>query len=500
MPLQTGLFADLIAEETRVTAAVRAALLEQRTSLENPQSPLSMPAEWMLDMFNGGRTDSGIRVSALTALNVVTLLSGVDLIGGKIGSLPCHIYERVISPLNGRAVHKISYDHDNYEMVHAAPNSEMTRQTFIKAYVAHAIVWGNGYAEIERNAGAEAVGYWPRNPAKTRPRRITKDITLDPTPWRPFPVQLKAGQLVYETTDWLEADPDEVDNLQLKRLIAPEDMLHVPGLALDGRIGQDTVWLARGVLGLALATEKFGAKYYANFAKPGGLLELPGLSKPDRDQAKQSWVEAQGGENSHRIAAMPQGTKFTPISNNPQDSQTLETREFIRTEIASLLHLPARMVGDTSRSGKNTTEQENQEILDYALMPWMTAIKLEWKRKLFPHPNVGRRPKSPYYVDFDTWEMTRADAASREKYYQTGSQNRYLCPNDIREKEKLNPIEQPWAEEFMMPINYTMADTPINPNTQDGAGNGEPSARGLHMHFNEDHRRVEAPKESNDQD
>lgn len=442
---------------------------EQRSSLENPQTPLSYPAEWLLDIFNGGRSNSGIRVSELTALRVVTFVSGVDLIAGKISSLPMHVYERNLSS-TGRAIHSIAYDHDYYDLIYLAPNEEMTRQTFLKAFLIHCLAWGNGYAEIQRDNANGVVAFWPLNPAKTKPRRLTTAIRLEATPWRPFPINLPAGELVYETTDTIDA----TTQAGVPRIIPKEDILHVPGISLDGRLGQSTVWLARETLGLALATEKFGAKYFANYARPGGILEMPmNLAAKDREKSKESWQEAQGGENSNRIAVMPPGFKWTPTSNNPVEAQSKETREFLRTEIAALLHLPARVLGDNSRSSKSSTEQENQEILDYSLSPWMAALKTEFKRKLFPHRGLGRTPKNPFFTDFDVSGMIRGDAASREKFYASGKQWGYLNTNDIHALENLNPIDEPWAEEYWIPVNMTLVSTPIDPTHQDGAGNGE---------------------------
>jgi len=472
MSLQTGIFTDLCASEGKLLAAERE---KQRSSLENPQTPLSFPAEWLLDIFNGGRTDSGIRVSELTALQVITLLSGVDLIAGKIASLPVHVYERQVSP-NGRTAHRVAYEHDSYDLIHSEPNDEMSRMTMLKAFLCHCLVWGNGYAEIQRDAGNLPVGLWPRNPSKTRPIRLTSSVTLDPAPWRPFPVTIPAGRLCFQTTDGMEdQDGSSVDarKSRAQRFIPLEDMLHVPGLALDGRLGQSTVWLARQTLGLALATEKFGAKYFANFAKPGGILELPvNMKEPEKENAKRSWREAQGGENSHGVAVMPPGFKFTPMSHNAQEAQTIETRSYIRTEIATLLHLPVRLVGDTSTKTRGSSEQENQELIDLCFDPWMTQIKQEWKRKLFPHKGIGRVPKNNFFVDFDLTEMRRPDAATREKFYASGRQWAYLNTNDIRGFEKLAPIDEPWAEEYWMPVNMTLVGTPIDPTHQDGAGNG----------------------------
>lgn len=356
----------------------------------------------------------------------------------------------------------------------------MSRFVFDKAYMAHVLAWGNGYAEIQRDSGNTAVGLWPRNPYKTRPHRLVESIRLEAEDWRPFPVVLRAGELVYKTTDGI----DEHDNSELdasrgsERIIPKEDMIHVPGLAFDGRIGQSVVWLARNVLGLALATEKFGAKYFANFARPSGILEGPNMTGPAKDVAKNSWMEAQGGENAHRVAFMPPGFKFTPISNKPDESQMVESEQAQAIKITSFFHVPAHMVGVGRITSRSNTEQMAQEYISYTLSPWIAALKLEYKRKLFPSSGIGRMPRNRFFVDFDLTDLQRADAGAREAFYASGRQWAYLNSNDIRAFEKLNPIEESWAEDYWMPINMTLADTPIDPNYQDGSGKGSKPGSG----------------------
>lgn len=470
MAMLTGIFSGLLeAERERAS--------EQRSSLENPQTPLSYPAEWLLDIWNGGRTDSGIRVSELTAFQSAIFLGCVDLIAGSIASLPLHVYERSMVA-NGRASHAIAYSHDLYDLIHLEPNPEMSRFTFLKAFLAHILAWGNGYAELQRDAGNGVVGIWPRNPYKTRPHRLMKPMRLAAEPWRPFPVDLPAGALVYRTTDGVdefdESDAD-AENPRGGRFIPAEDMLHVPGLAFDGRIGQSVVWLARQTIGLALAADKFGAKYFANFARPGGILISPATLTPQaREESKRSWMEAQGGENSHRVAMLPgPGWDFKPISNKPSESQMVETKNALRNEMCAIFHVPPRMLGDVEKGGRSSAEQDAQELIQYTFSPWITAIKLEWKRKLFPSSGIGRVPKSRFYVDFDLTDLIRADAASRQQFYAAGRQWGFLNTNDIRTFEKLNPIEETWAEDFWMPVNMTLADTPLDPNHQDGDGDGD---------------------------
>src|ERR1035441_2622249 len=314
-------------------------ILEQRSSLENPQTPLSYPVEWLLDIWNGGRTDAGIRVSELTAFQVGTFLSCIDLIAGTVASFPRAVYERQLSK-TGRLVHRIAYEHDYYDLFTTDPNAEMGGQTFFKAMLSHALAWPAAYAEIQRDGSNAAVAFWPRNPAKTRPRRLTQSLHLEPVPWRPFPTNLPAGTMGFEKTDGVDDGQDDDSQLNItrsRRIIPAEDMIHIPGLlSLDGRIGQGVVWLARNALGAILAMEKFGSKYFANFAKPGGILNVPmGIAPgtPPYNKARESWMEAQGGENSNRVAVMPPGYTFTPMSHNPQEAQTQEMRVFLRTEI-----------------------------------------------------------------------------------------------------------------------------------------------------------------------
>jgi len=106
MALQTGIFGELLAAQRDELAKRDPSALESRSSLENPQTPLSYPAEWLLDIFNGGRTDSGIRVSQITAFQASAFCSCVDLIASLIASFPKHVFERTIVK-NGRASHRL---------------------------------------------------------------------------------------------------------------------------------------------------------------------------------------------------------------------------------------------------------------------------------------------------------------------------------------------------------------------------------------------------------
>src|SRR6185437_5240687 len=97
---------------------------EFRSSLENPQTPLSFPAEWLLDIFNGGRTDSGVRVSEMVALQVSTVYACVNVISDGVSSLPLNVYKRSIE---GKRLRKtLAVDSSIWDLLANEPNAEMT--------------------------------------------------------------------------------------------------------------------------------------------------------------------------------------------------------------------------------------------------------------------------------------------------------------------------------------------------------------------------------------
>src|SRR6266568_1743859 len=337
---------------------------ERRNSLENPQTPLSFPAEWMLDAWNGSRTDSGIRVSEMTALQVSTLFQCVTIIANGI-TCPLNVYERLIE--DGQVGKRIAYKHPLFQFLNIRPNPEMTSATWRRTMQCHKLLWGNAYSEVEYDGANRVKAIWPRNPARTRPVRLTEGITFQGTFY-------KAGTMVYETFDPMGESQiiyEDNNNQQygFRRIVLPEDMIHLVGLSLDGRIGADVISLGRQAIGLALATEKYGAKFFGNGAVPNGLLSVPGdMTDVQWETLKRSWSEAHGGENAHKTGVLPPGVTYTKTGASPSEGQMLETRQHQRLEVAGIFNVPGHMVGVVSNdAGKSTVEQSAIEFKLFCL-------------------------------------------------------------------------------------------------------------------------------------
>ena len=428
-----------------ISRGVAGFLPEFRSSLENPSTPLSYPAEWLLDIFNGGRTDSGIRVSELTALQIATVYSCVDLISGGLAATDLNVYEQ-LDPRGKR----LAYEQDLHFILHDEPNAEMTAFTFIKTFMAHALLWTNAYAEIERDQAGRVMALWPRSPIATKPRRTIEPITVQGE-------RVPVGSIIFETTDGQSVDPNQP---QGPRFILAENMLHVPGLSLDGRLGKPVIELTRQVMGLSLATEKFGGKFFANGIRPPFMVEIPHtMDKVALENFRRSLQESQGGENMLRPIILEKGMVGKPFEIKANEAQYIETRKHQREDIGAIFHVPIRMLGESGRVNRSSAEQEAIELVQYTLRPWYKPLQSEFKRKLFPKTG---RTAFQFFPAFYYQELLTPDSESRAKLITVLKQWGVANTNDVRELFlDWNPLPGKAGETYWMPVNMMDASDPL---------------------------------------
>jgi HK97 family phage portal protein len=218
-------------------------------------------------------------------------------------------------------------------------------------------------------------------------------------------------------------------------ILRPEDVLHIPGLGFDGLVGYSPIAMAKNAIGLAIATEEYGSKFFANGATPGAVLEHPGLVK-DYEKLRESWNQAfRGSGNANKVAILEEGMKYTPISISPEQAQFLETRKFQINEIARIFRVPPHMVGDLEKSSFSNIEQQSLEFVKYTLDPWVVRWEQSIMRRLLTPDE-----KRTYYVKFNLDGLLRGDYQSRMNGYAIGRQNGWMSANDIRELENLDRI------------------------------------------------------------
>ena len=140
-------------------------------------------------------------------------------------------------------------------------------------------------------------------------------------------------------------------------------------------MGYSPIAMAKNAIGMAMACEEYGAKFFANGAAPSGVLEHPGTIK-DPSRVRESWQRTFGGSgNANKVAVLEEGMKYTPISISPEQAQFLETRKFQLDEIARIFRVPPHMIGDLEKSSFNNIEQQSLEFVKYTLDPWVSQVQ-----------------------------------------------------------------------------------------------------------------------------
>ena len=242
----------------------------------------------------------------------------------------------------------------------------------------------------------------------------------------------KNGHLYYKYTKSND-DAPTLENGSV--ILSPADVLHIPGLGFDGLVGYSPIAMAKNAIGLAIAAEEYGSKFYANGAAPSGVLEHPGTLK-DPGRVRESWQATFGGSaNANKVAVLEEGMKYTPISISPNEAQFLETRKFQINEIARIFRVPPHMVGDLEKSSFSNIEQQSLEFVKYTLDPWVIRWEQALQRTL-----LSKEEKKTVFFRFNLEGLLRGDYASRMNGYATARQNGWMSANDIRELEDLDRI------------------------------------------------------------
>ena len=257
--------------------------------------------------------------------------------------------------------------------------------------------------------------------------------------------------------------------------LKPTDVLHIPGLGFDGLVGYSPIAMAKNAIGMAIACEEFGAKFFANGAAPSGVLEHPGTIK-DPARVRDAWQSQFGGSsNSGKVAVLEEGMKYTPISISPEQAQFLETRKFQINEIARIFRVPPHMVGDLEKSSFSNIEQQSLEFVKYTLDPWIIRWEQSMARVL-----LSLDEKKEFFIKFNLEGLLRGDYQSRMNGYSIARQNGWMSANDIRELENLDRIPTEQGGDLylingsMLPLGSAGAYADINP-TETEETNEDPS-------------------------
>lgn len=351
-------------------------------------------------------TMSGMRVSADTAMQLSAVYRAVALVSGHMAMLPIVFYES--------GTRKRIKKHPLLKLLNKRPNRYQNAFEWREMLQGHLELRGNAYNEIISNARGEIVELMPRHPDKVKIE------------------QLDTGEYRYRIT--------AQDGTS--RTLARGEIWHIRGLSSNGITGLSVIECARESFGLGLAAQSYGARFFANDAKPsGGWIEYPGTikDKESRLAVREQMQDAQSAANRGKLMVLDRAMKYHEVGVSNSDAQFLETKKSTISDIARWFGVPPHKIGDLEKATFSNIEQQALEYIQDALQPRGTRLEFSIEAELlFDDEEID--------VEFDYKELLRGDSAARRAYYKDGILTGWLTRNEARldeGRESLLGLDEP---------------------------------------------------------
>lgn len=379
---------------------------------------LADPAPWLLDLFGATPALSGVTISPATAMRCTPVRAAVEAISESVGGLPLHVYER-----DGDARERAP-DHPAYAILHDQANDWTPASLFLEQVTRDALLWGNGYAFINRADGQ------PRELIRLAPSAITVEL------------------------DTLTSEPRyRLSDGTSNRMLDRRDVLHIQAPSIDGVKGASPVTECKEAIALAIVMERHAARLFGRGGRPSGLLKFPQrLGAETAKRIKQSWQAAHAGENSGGTAVLEEGGEFQALTLNSVDAQFQQLWQHSILEIARVFRVPPHLIFELGRATWGNAAEMGAAFLRFTLDRWLKTWQGEIRLKL-----IAPEDRSRFYAEFLVDDLLRSDLAARATAYSQLIAARVLNPNEVRAMENRAP--------------YDGGNAFLNPNTTAGGGN-----------------------------
>lgn len=397
-------------------------LFRPRTSEQRAITNFVTDADWGTSSISS----AGVNVTPDSSLRLITVWACVRLIAGSIASLPTSAYVR-----NGLV--RESYPNPRWMY---NPNPEQTAIVFWEQVLMSLLLYGNAYIALVRDNRYDVQELWVLHPSNVTPRRDGLNNKLQ------YHCHLDDGT---------------------EKILQPDsELMHIKGLSAPGSLtGLNPIQQAREAIGLGLATEEFGARFFAQGTSTNVVLESDQeLSEEQLRRTAESWKRSHTGLRKAHLPAVLTGLTAKNLTIPNDQAQFLETRKFQRSEIASLFAVPPHMIGDVTTSTSWGTGIEQQQIgfVVHTLRTWIERVEQSCNI-LFP-------PESRAFMKFNVDGLLRGDTAGRYNAYAVGLNNGFLSPDEVRALEDRAPIPGGKGSDFRQPMNMGPLGTQPAPTKQ----------------------------------
>lgn len=358
---------------------------------------------------------SGVSVSAETSLRAASVFSCVRILSEAVAMLPLILYRR--TEVNGIPGKERATNHPLYRLMHLEPNEEQTSFEFRELLQRHLSLRGNAFAFIDWSRNGRVLRLIPLHPDRVGFSRV-------------------GGQLKYSYSH-----PDSGD----RSIFDAYEIMHLRGLSSDGLRGLSPIETAREAVGLSIATEEYGARFFANGTHVGSYLESPEpLGEKALKNLRDSFSANYGGvTNAHKIPILENGVKLQRLNMTTRDAQFIEARRFQLLEICRIFRVPPHKVYELERATFSNIEQQSIDFVSDSIQPWLTR----WEQRL-SKSLLTDRERDQYFFEFKLEALLRGETKARQEALQIQRRNGVISANEWRAIENMNPREDEGGNEY----------------------------------------------------
>lgn len=376
------------------------------------------------------RSTSGIHVDEDTALTFAAVFAATKAISETLAMLPW----RVFAEDGERRTLQAGTNLDR--VLHRRPNEDMTAFQFKEFQVACALLWGNGYAEIERSNAQEIIGLHPIHPNRVTPTRDDQD------------------RLVYEVSDEMGGTTT----------IPARQMYHLRGPTRDGVVGRSVISLARESWGLGIASDQFASAFMGNGGTPSFVIRATEGAPEMNAEGAQNLLASfdrrhKGAKNAGKSAYLEKGFEIETVGVPQKDAQFIEQRKHSVVDVARWFRIPPHKIQSMEDATFSNIEQQAIEFVTDSIQPWAERMEQEADAKLVDNPR--------WITKMNLNGLMRGDSAARSEFYRTMFNIGVFSPNDIRRLEDENPV--PGGDIRLVPLNMVSLERAAQEGSTDPA-------------------------------
>ena len=250
------------------------------------------------------------------------------------------------------------------------------------------------------------------------------------------------------------------------RVFGPTEIVHISGLVPPGSLrGMSPIMMAlKESIGIGKAAEQYAAQFFGNGATLSGIISLPATAgkfgDDEAERLKESFVRKHGGvSKSHAVGVLTGGATWTPVTANPEESQLLVTRKFSDVQIAQVYGVPPEYVTDVEGAKGFVSGLYQRQAMWYltGINPRLIRIE-DALTELMPDG----------YAKFNRNAFLQMDPQDRIGFYAAGLRDRWLTPNEVREKEDMRALDG--GDEPLWSVQWQ--DGVVGGNTPDSDSDG----------------------------